>query len=81
MDAYTLGYSTIAALSQRVIHASIRELTEQDRLTIALRTAIRSGANINDLSEASGLTPAEIRLRMGRELNVISELEMLAGAA
>jgi hypothetical protein len=58
---------------------SIRDLQDQDRLTIALKTAIRNGADINSLSEASGLTPAEIVRRIDSELIVLSDLELIAG--
>lgn len=76
---YESGFPVIAALSRRMIEASIRELQERDRLTIALRTALRDGADINDLSEASGLTTDEIRARASRELHVLSDLELTAG--
>lgn len=72
-------FDVIAALSERAIEASIRELRERDRLTIALRTAMRNGADINELSAQSGLTPADIRDRCGQELNILSELEFAVG--
>lgn len=80
MATYTNDYSaTIAALSEWAIRSSIRELEDRDRLTIALRQALQMGANINDLSAVSGLTVAEIRRRTDGPLNVLSDLELLAG--
>jgi hypothetical protein len=69
----------IAALSERAIEASIHELSHRDRLTLALRSAIRSGVDINDLSALSGLTPEDIRNRCSRELHVLNDLELAAG--
>lgn len=69
--------SVIASLREGLIRDSIRELESRDRLTIGLREALREGADINDLSEASGLTVDEIRRRTQRELHVLSELELL----
>jgi hypothetical protein len=76
---YDTGFPVIAALSKSAIESSIRDLQDQDRLTIALKTAIRNGADINSLSEASGLTPAEIVRRIDSELIVLSDLELIAG--
>lgn len=80
MATYTNEYSdTIAALSEWAIRSSIRELESRDRLTIALRQALRNGADINDLSAVSGLPVAEIRRRTEGSLNVLSDLELLTG--
>jgi hypothetical protein len=81
MATYTNDYSkTIAALSEWAIRSSIKELEDRDRLTIALRQALRYGADINDLSADSGIPVAEIRRRTRSPLNVLSDdLELLAG--
>jgi hypothetical protein len=70
---------TLAQLSEWAIRSSVETLKREDRLTIALREAMRNGADINDLSATTGLTTVEIRRRVKRELNVLSELESLAG--
>ena len=70
--------SVLVRLSERAIESSIETLKREDRLTIALREALRSGANLDDLSAITGLTPATIRSRTRRNLNVLSELELLA---
>lgn len=78
MATYVNDYNdTIAALSDWAIRSSIRELESRDRLTIALREALRNGANINDLSAVSGLTVQDIRRRTEGSLHVLSELELL----
>jgi hypothetical protein len=69
----------LAQLSEWAIRSSVETLKHEDRLTIGLREALRNGASINDLSAISGLTPSEIRRRVNRELNVLSELELLSG--
>lgn len=69
----------LAQLSEWVIRSSVETLKHEDRLTIGLREALRNGADINDLSATTGLTPTEIRRRVNRELNVLSELELLSG--
>jgi hypothetical protein len=75
------GFPAIESLAQDAIRLSIGELRQRDRLTIALRIALRDGADINDLSAASGLPVAEIRARVNRPLNVLSETDLLAGVA
>jgi hypothetical protein len=70
--------STLTKLSEWAIEASIEELRSRDRLTIALRDALKHGADINELSAITGLTCIEIRRRANGELNVLSELEVLA---
>lgn len=70
---------TITALSERAIRSSVHELESRDRLTIALREALRNGADINTLSADSGLTVADIRRRTTGSLHILSELELLAG--
>jgi len=69
----------LAQLSEWAIRSSIETLRREDRLTLALREALQNGADINDLSATTGLTPAEIRRRVNRHLNVLSELEALTG--
>lgn len=79
MAAFDIDHlDTIACLSEWAISASLRELESRDRLTIALREALRYGADINELSAITGLTPIEIRRRAHSDLSVLSELETLA---
>lgn len=69
----------VATLRDRVIEASISELARQDDLTMALRGALKNGMDINTLSEASGLTPKDIRARVGRDLHLGEDIASLAG--
>lgn len=69
----------VATLRDRAIEASVNELRKQDELTIALRSALRSGVDIENLSEASGLTVESIRSRVESELNLGEDLEGLLG--
>jgi hypothetical protein len=71
----------ISGLASRNIEDSVAELRSRDRLTIALRTALKQGADINVLSEASGLTPREIWRRCAADLHVLNDLDVLAGVA
>jgi hypothetical protein len=72
--------AVISHLSHRAIVDSVRELASLDRLTLALRMALKYGADIDTLSAESGLTPAEIRHRVNRPLAVLDdELDALAG--
>lgn len=81
MAAFNTNHlDTIAWLSEWAISDSVRELASRDRLTIGLREALRYGADINELSAITGLTPNEIRRRAHSHLNVLSELETLAVA-
>jgi hypothetical protein len=72
--------NALTSLSDRAIRSAIRQLEDEDRLTLGLREALRYGADINDLSADTGLTCDEIRRRVNRNLNVLSELEMLVAA-
>lgn len=71
----------IETLRDGQIQASIAELRERDRVTVALRAALRTGVPIEDLSEASGLTCTEIRRRVDGELHLGEDLDSLVGAA
>lgn len=71
--------NVLTQLSEWAIRSSVETLKAEDRLTIALREALRSGATLDDLSAISGLTPMEIKRRANGHLNVLSELESLAG--
>lgn len=53
----------VSTLRDGVIAASITEMRRQDELTRALFDCLRAGVGIDELSAASGLTPAEIRRR------------------
>lgn len=72
-------FELVATLRKRAIEASIDELRRQDELTLAVRQAVRNGADLNNLSEASGLTVGEIKSRMHRELFLGEDLETLVG--
>lgn len=69
----------VATLSDMAIQSSLADLREQDRLTLALREMLKSGVPIDELSAASGLTPAEIRRRSERELSFGEDLASIAG--
>lgn len=69
----------VATLRDRSIQASIAELKSRDEMTIALRTALRNGVDIHNLSEASGLTVAEIRSRVESDLLFGDDMASLAG--
>jgi hypothetical protein len=70
----------VATLGRRAIEASVAELRKQDELTIALRDAVKQGVSLDDLSEACGLRPEEIRRRVERDLHVESDLDEMIGA-
>jgi hypothetical protein len=69
----------VGTLSEDAMNASLRELREQDRLTMGLRQALRCGVSIDDLSAVTGLTPKAIRARCARELHFGEDLNTLAG--
>jgi hypothetical protein len=71
----------VATLAGDAIEASIAELRQRDRLTIALRAALRAGVSADELSAASGLTPDEIRRRAASTLFVEDDLDDLAGVS
>ena len=69
----------IATLRDEQIGASIVELRKRDELTMALRSSLKQGVDIDSLSEASGLTVAAIRERVGQDLLLGEDLASLAG--
>lgn len=71
----------IEGLRDHEITARVAELRREDRFTKALRSALRAGIPIEDLSDASGLTCTEIRRRVDRELHLGEDLDALTGAA
>ena len=78
-DSYTPTLEVVAQISAGSIRASIAELRERDRLTVALRSALRAGVSIDELSAASGLAPQDIRRRVEGELHLGEDLELLTG--
>jgi hypothetical protein len=69
----------IATLRDRQIESAVEDLRRQDEVTLALRSALRFGMDINSLSEASGLTVEQIRTRVSGELNFGEDMASLAG--
>jgi hypothetical protein len=69
----------VATLAEDAIDASLAELRRQDALTKALRAAMRQGARIDDLSAASGLSPAAIERRLVGPLNLEEDLDEISG--
>jgi len=76
MKIYT---DVVITLRDRQIEASIDELKARDELTVALRQALKYGADINDLSDASGLTTDAIRSRVDADLTMGEDMQSLAG--
>ena len=76
---FTGQLDVVATLAGDAIEASIAELRRRDRLTIGLRAALRAGTPIDALSEASGLTPSEIRRRTESALLIENDLDELSG--
>jgi len=71
--------TVVATLAGLSIKAAVEELKQRDQLTVALRSALRYGADINDLSAASGLTVSDIRARVSQDLFIGEDLEMISG--
>lgn len=69
----------VATLAENAISASLVELRKHDELTVGLRAALKQGANIDDLSAASGLTPEAIRKRAEGALVLSDDLDELVG--
>jgi hypothetical protein len=78
-DPFTGQLDVVATIAGDAIKASIAELRHRDRLTIALRAALRLGASIDDVSAASGLTPSEVRRRVESALLIEDDLDEMAG--
>jgi len=72
----------IATLAEDAIHASLAESRKMENLTAALINAAKRGVAIDDLSDASGLTPRAIQTRLDayRRAGVADDdLDELAG--
>lgn len=69
----------VATLAGRAIQASLAELRREDELTLAMRSSLRDGVRVEDLSDATGLTVAEIQRRASAELKILNDLPDLAG--
>ena len=51
----------IATLRDRVVMASFTQATVESELKSAIRSGLQSGMSIDELSDASGMTPDQIR--------------------
>lgn len=69
----------LTSLSQRVIHASVIELKAEDALTLAVRQSFRHGMDVDEISNATGLRPAEVRRRLECELYLSEDVDALFG--
>lgn len=69
----------VATLRDRQIESAVEDLRRQDDMTVALRSMLRNGVDINSLSEASGLTIEAIRTRVDRPLHLGEDIASLAG--
>jgi len=78
-NPFTGTLDVIATLRDRQIESAIEDLRRQDEVTIALRTSLSNGMDINSLSEASGLTVEAIRERVERDLHLGEDIASLAG--
>jgi hypothetical protein len=54
----------LARLAEWALQSSIETLQHEDRLTQAMREALRNGMPIDEISAVTGLTPNDIRRRM-----------------
>lgn len=63
-----------------LVRAEVRAINERTKLAAAVRDAIVNlGHSIENVSEASGLTPAEIRRILAEPKPIDSDLSALAG--
>jgi hypothetical protein len=58
----------VATLAGRAIDTSVAHMRSEEELSKALRQYLRQGVSIDELSNATGLTPEMIRARVGRDL-------------
>ena len=70
----------VATFRDREIQASLNELRKRDEMTIALREFLRNGVSIDELSNASGLSPAAILKRVRGELEFGDDLAKISGS-
>ena len=77
-DPFVGQLDVVATLAGDAIKASIAELRQRDRLTIALRAALREGVSVEELSAASGLPPREVRRRVAAALFIEDDLDELS---
>jgi uncharacterized protein YerC len=80
-NPFSSALDVVATLRDRQIEARIAELKREDEMTVALRQMLRNGADINSLSDASGLTVKEIERQIERELHFGEDMATLAGPA
>lgn len=69
----------VATLADDAYEATLVEARKRDELTKVLRSALKRGVTIDELSEASSLPVEEIRRRCERELVFGDDLEAVAG--
>lgn len=65
---FRAALDVVATLRDEQIQAAVTEQAKHDALTDAMEQALKSGVDINDLSEASGLPVERIRERIERRL-------------
>lgn len=69
----------VAQLSEDVIDSSIDLQRKRDRQTLEIRKLLERGVPVDELSNATGLSPDEIRAIERRSVVVLDELDVLTG--
>lgn len=77
----TMTLDILRSESTALIHLEVRAGAQREHLNRAIRDSIvKAGYSIDAVSEATGVTPAEIRSILAKPAD-IEDLDMLAGAA
>jgi hypothetical protein len=64
----------VATLRDRAIKASVEQMRANDELIVGVRQAMKNGVSIDELSEASGLSPQAISRRLSEIDESVAEL-------
>lgn len=74
----TLGI--VALERDSLIRQEVKAMNQREKLELACRDAVlKLGHNIDEVSEASGLTSSEIRTLIDSPQAIVSDLKALAG--
>lgn len=77
-DELTLGI--VASERDSLIRHEVKAMNQRERLELACRDAVlKLGHSIDDVSEASGLTPAEINKLINSPTQIGDDIMVLSG--
>jgi hypothetical protein len=79
-EQHNITLGIVALERDSLIRQEVKAMNQREKLELACRDAVlKLGHNVDEVSEASGLTPGEIRALVDASQSTENDLKVLAG--